>query len=657
MRNINRRFWTAALAAIYAVTPLRAEDVDFSFFEREAVVVSATKYPRGVSSVPASAYVVTAADIENYGYRTLGEALQSVPGFYVTHDLNYSYIWVRGFGRPGDYNSRVLTLINGHRVNDNVYGGVFLGHDFGLDIKSVERMEVVKGPGSALHGDNAFFTVVNVVTKTPVRGTSAQVNAEGESHGGHKEYASLSQRFGDKTGLFVQGSYRRSDGRDFSYPAFGDAVFENGDREENATGFASLTSGGLTFQANVNQRKKQIPTAAFDTLFNDNGTQTTDSRDFAEVKYEKNVAPLVRLSGRLYHDWYSYEGDYIYEDISSGRFVNKDTGDARWVGEEVNLQLTPFGERNVLLVGQQYEKDLQARQQNYDELPDAPVFEVNQKPRRWAFFMQQEIWSWKRFGMTLGLRYDWYESFGKTINPRTALVFRPWQGGVGKLIYGTAFRAPSPFEMSYAGFGYKANPDLEPERIQAYEANFEQRLPDHHGTVGVSLFQNRVRDLISQVMDPDDGLLVYRNREKVRSNGIEAFSQWEAGRHLTGRAAYLLQKTQEENGDSLTNSPEHTGTLGVTRRWDAWRTRVGLDAFLVGRRRTVHGTSLPTATLLNLNVRTQPFSSALTLYAGLYNLADSVYEASGGAEHVQDSLPQGGRSFRAGLEYKFGAPF
>ena len=101
------------------------------------MVLAASKHPQTTSAAPANAAVITAADIERYGWRTIGEALQSVPGFLMTDDRNYSYLWVRGFGRPGDYNSRVLTLIDGHRINDNVYGGVLAGREFSLDMRSI----------------------------------------------------------------------------------------------------------------------------------------------------------------------------------------------------------------------------------------------------------------------------------------------------------------------------------------------------------------------------------------------------------------------------------------------------------------------------------------------------------------------------------------
>src|SRR6185436_14405745 len=115
---------------------------------------------------PASVSFITAEEIKRYGYRTLADILSAVRGMYIVDDRNYSVISTRGFALPGDYNSRVLLLVNGHRVNDNVFGQAEIGAEFGLDPAMFERVEIIRGPGSALYGDSAFFVVVNVMTRT-----------------------------------------------------------------------------------------------------------------------------------------------------------------------------------------------------------------------------------------------------------------------------------------------------------------------------------------------------------------------------------------------------------------------------------------------------------------------------------------------------------
>ena len=145
------------------------------------VVSTASKFPQSVKEAPASITVITAEDIRRYGHRTLADTLRSVRGFYTTYDRNYSYVGMRGFARPGDYNTRILLLLNGHRVNDGTYDMAPIGTDLPIDVSLIERIEIIRGPGSALYGTNAFFAVINVVTRTGANSPGLQVEPQAGS--------------------------------------------------------------------------------------------------------------------------------------------------------------------------------------------------------------------------------------------------------------------------------------------------------------------------------------------------------------------------------------------------------------------------------------------------------------------------------------------
>jgi iron complex outermembrane receptor protein len=134
-------------------------------FQEIPSVYGASKYEQKVTEAPSSVSIITSSEIKKYGYRTLADILRSVRSFYITYDRNYSYVGVRGFGRPGDYNSRILLLIDGHRTNDNIYNQAFVGAEAIIDVDLIERVEVIRGPGSSLYGSNAFFAVINVITR------------------------------------------------------------------------------------------------------------------------------------------------------------------------------------------------------------------------------------------------------------------------------------------------------------------------------------------------------------------------------------------------------------------------------------------------------------------------------------------------------------
>src|SRR4029079_10258809 len=131
-------------------------------------VEGAALHPQTLRDAPASVTVITAEDIYKYGYRTLGEALQSVRGFVLTNNRTYQTIGVRGFNLPWDYGSRVLVMVNGHDLADHVFDSMlWFGDDFPIDMRVVKQIEIIRGPSSALYGSNGEFTTINVITKPP----------------------------------------------------------------------------------------------------------------------------------------------------------------------------------------------------------------------------------------------------------------------------------------------------------------------------------------------------------------------------------------------------------------------------------------------------------------------------------------------------------
>lgn len=124
------------LFVIELATPARAQEpprdlTELSVEELMRVdidtVYGASKSLQKLSEAPASVTIVTADEIQRYGHRTLADILRSVRSFYVTYDRNYSYLGMRGFSRSRDYNSRILVLVDGHRLNDNVFDGALIG--------------------------------------------------------------------------------------------------------------------------------------------------------------------------------------------------------------------------------------------------------------------------------------------------------------------------------------------------------------------------------------------------------------------------------------------------------------------------------------------------------------------------------------------------
>src|SRR3989454_669560 len=147
------------------------------------VVYGASKHDQKVTEAPSFVSVVTSEDIARYGYRTLADVLRSVHGFYTTYDRNYTYLGVRGFSRPSDYNSRFLLLVDGHRINDNFYGSAYIGTEEVIDVDLIDRVEIIRGPSSSLYGTSAFFAVINVITLKQGDVPRLQLSGTGASYG------------------------------------------------------------------------------------------------------------------------------------------------------------------------------------------------------------------------------------------------------------------------------------------------------------------------------------------------------------------------------------------------------------------------------------------------------------------------------------------
>src|ERR1700720_4037648 len=146
-------------------------------------VYGASGFKQKVTEAPASVTIITSEEIQMYGYRTVADILRNVRGFYVTYDRNYSYLGVRGYGPSGDYNSRIAVLVDGHRLNDNIFDSGPVATEFPMDVDLIDRVEVIRGPNSSLYLASAFLGVINVVTKRGRDLKKVQVAAAAASYG------------------------------------------------------------------------------------------------------------------------------------------------------------------------------------------------------------------------------------------------------------------------------------------------------------------------------------------------------------------------------------------------------------------------------------------------------------------------------------------
>jgi outer membrane cobalamin receptor len=621
-------------------------------------VYGASKYEQQVTLAPASVSLITRDEIQKHGYRTLADVLRTVNGVYVTDDRNYSYIGMRGFNRPGDYNSRVLLLVDGHRINDNIYDQGLYGREGFLDVDLIERVEVVRGPSSSIYGNNAFFGVVNVLTRRGSAVNGLETTGEIGDNDTYKGGVTYGKEFGAGVELLLSGSFYDSAGEgrvyfpEFDTPATNNGMAENSDGERAYQFFSSLRCGELTLSGGWSWRRRDIPTASFGTEFNDGGELTDDARSYADLKWEHDFTDAVKFIGRVAYDYSWYHGEYPYG-VGVGRVLNLDEG----VGEsvcgdwQVNWQALA---RCKLVLGGDFRENLTMRQENWDEAPFALYLNDEREGRNLGAFAQAEINLLTNLVFNAGGRFDYYSTFGETVNPRLALIYAPWTATTFKALYGEAYRAPNAYELYYAYPGQsKANPNLHSEEIRTYELVWEQGLPANL-RFSVAAYHYEGDDLTMQVLDPGDGLLVFQNLDSATANGVEFGLEGRYKNGLTARVGYALQRTENSVTDlELSNSPRQLGKLSLTA--PLWQDKLwaGLDLQYSSSVRTLLGNESDDVIVVNATLFARPLGPNWDFSASLYNLFDERDGYSGSNEHIQDTIPLAGRSFRVKITGRF----
>ena len=439
-------------------------------------VYAVSRYEQSRSKAPASVSVVSSDEIKKYGYRTLGDILTSLTGFYMTNDRNYSYIGVRGFAPVGDINNRILLLINGHRVNETIFGAAPAGGDLPFDVDLIDHVEIVRGPSSSLYGDHAFFGVIDIITKTGEKSFDGlEVSGEAGSHDTYQGRVTYSHVFSNGVEWLLSGTLHDSKGeghlffKEFDDPETNNGVADHLDGESWHNIFMVLSYSNLTLQLGHSSREKDVPTAAFEGAFNVE-QDTVDEYRYVDLKYEGTVTGNDSLIARLYYDYYGYKGDYPYEADDGSLIVNKDAARADSFGGEIKYTLTLLDSHKVT-VGGEYRRNERQDQENFDDTPFVTYLDDKRDSDVWSAYGQDEMTLLDNLLLSAGIRYDHYDSFGETINPRLSLVYEPIEKTVFKLIYGEAFRAPNVFELYYdiPDFDQKGNPDLDPETIDTFE--------------------------------------------------------------------------------------------------------------------------------------------------------------------------------------------
>ena len=529
-------------------------------------IITASKYDQTISEIPASVTIITNEDIESYGYDNLADVLNRVVGFYISYDRNYYYLGTRGFSRPTDYNNRIKFLVDGQSTNDNFYGSASIGADFVIDLDAVERIEIVKGPGSVIYGTGAMFAVINVITKNTYSFEGLNISSEIGSFGRKSSSIFYTKEISYRSRLSLSGVFIDEEGQDIYFPEYNQlstnyGIAEGKDWSEYKGFQGKYEKNDFTLSGYYGRGKKGIPTGVYDTDFNTDKTFTIDESSFLNAGYTWRTSPNVAVGLKAFYNHYYYFGSYPYSD-----FLTYDANWGDWYGS--NLQLNwDVNLKNRLTVGTEFQKNHKAAYKYWDE-DDEIYFDDDFPSTVYSLFFQNEYQAFQNLSITAGIRYDKYSLTEDFLTPRAAIVYHPGKNTALKLLYGTAFRSPSVYELFYEDsyYGYISNQSLKSEKINTAEIILEQQLNECHFS-RISLYEYDMENLIDYYEDTSAGTFQYQNIGEVTSYGIEVDLQGRYQNGLNWFVNYSHEKTKETHTDEvLSNSPADIYKSGLSTK-------------------------------------------------------------------------------------------
>lgn len=534
----------------------------------EDVVVGAAKREQSLGNVASAVTVVTADRIRRFGYRTVSEAIAGVAGVFIQDTRLTHQVGIRGIQIPGGFNSRILVLVDGATINEawGAFAGV--GYDAMVSIDDIARIEVIRGPVGAVYGTNAFFGIINIVT----RGA-----AEGQRAWGRVAVNSINGVVG--TAGFVAGSVdRQLRGSVLAMNRFGETSQVSAISPDplaadgGHTLIAALvgSSGGSFAQLRAIRNRRDSPFAPYDAdPALDPNYELYNTQLLLEGGHTRELSNRLVASVRGYGNAYRF-GNRIHYATDD---VYLDFGDALTVGLEVRGRYELVLDKLGITAGTEANYN-QTESRSYTEGartamdPLVPLdfntigvySEVDGQPFPWL-------------GFTGGARFDRNSAIanGSQLSPRGALFLaKPERYGL-KLLYAEGFRNPSAFEgFFFDNVDFTDNKDIAPERIRSFEGVLWAR-PIPGLSTRASVFRWDARGLIEQLPSPaDPTLLQFQNVARYVTQGVELEASYRnsAGWYGFAGGAYTRVGSATSGSSlsygSVVNAPKLTASGGVS---------------------------------------------------------------------------------------------
>ena len=643
-------------------------------------VQAVSRVTEKVEDAPSSLTIIDGRELRAFGYPTIAESLRGVRGFYLSNDRAYWSAGVRGIGEPNDYGNRLLVLSDGASLNDDLVNSSYIGSDANTDLHDVERIEIVRGPGSLLYGTGAVSGVVNLVPRYHDNPTSVNVGGGTYENRVARGRGGFQVNFTPDAGMWASAYGARSDGFSLDLnpidPSAGKVVTVPAVDRFGALGTAgSIWWKSLTAQWSYHRRQQQIPIGAAATDLGDPRTHYFDERALGEVRFEPKLGDKVQLFTRVHANHYHFNGLYVFPKFSPAQLENYY---GSWFGGEARVVITPIKELRITaggevqghpvaeLKGTAVEDDLTTPLPGGSYLDEQHGFSLG------AVYAILDAGPVKWFRIDGGVRLDIYSSFGAIAVPRGALIFKPIEGGVLKVMSGRAFRAPSIYEQFYNDGGIsqaiatdpKRKLSLGPESIVSSEIEYSQRfLRDWVALVSGNL--SYIEHIINSIPDtPGSDITRYANSTVPALTGgveVELRREWHSGWMVSGfygyqRSQYVSPNTPALVQDPrLVNAPEHNAGVKAVMPVLPELVSIGARAALEAPRRIDVTSDNVTGTAVVADVTLSGYVSrfGLRYVVGVYNLFDWTYALPVANTYATATMPQNGRTFLADIEIEY----
>lgn len=633
--------------------------------QREVTAVS--RHAEELDDAPSSVSIIDRREIEAFGYPTIAEALRGQRGISLTNDRAYTSIAVRGVGQPNDYGNRLLVLADGQPLNDNLLNSSYIGSDGRGDLHDVERIEVVRGPGSLLYGAGALAGVVNLVTRSREEPSGVHVGVGTYDDAVARGRGGFHLHFGRDSGVWASAWGAHSNG-------FAGVVPETGKAPQSVSGLEQFTGGGTagraywgpaTVQWFVHERSQSIPVGVAHTIVGDPRTVFDDRRMMAEARVEPKLGDSVQLLLRAHANQYAFNGTYAVNGTTRfpNAIENLERYEGTWLGGEARIVYSPSARLRATLGGEAQwhpTATLDGHSLLDGGTSAAPYLDARRPYQVGAAYALAEgsPVSWMR--LSGGMRLDAFSTVGVIVVPRGAIIVKPRPGGTLKIMGGRAFRLPSMYEQHYndGGESQKQAGKLSPESIVSGEVEYTQRFREDWVVLGAA-HGSFIENLIASVPDSSakNAPAQYRNQNNALVVGGDGELRREWRRGLMLAATYSYQNARyvsgANSGSRVLNVPDHLAgfrtVIPVVPELLSAALRMALEA----PRRLQGGGATSTDVVADVVFSGEVRAYGVRYALGLYNVADRRYEVPVSLTFASRTMPQNGRTLLLDLIYSY----